>query len=78
DSQEEEIEALIDGEDTMPRPVGGDVGQLNDYFEGAQKYMQFLKQTVEGGFEGIHVAIDCANGAASSLATHVLADLDAD
>ncbi|MCR1286669.1 phosphoglucosamine mutase [Shouchella clausii] len=78
DSQEEEIEALIDGEDTMPRPIGGDVGQLNDYFEGAQKYMQFLKQTVEGGFEGIHVAIDCANGAASSLATHVLADLDAD
>ncbi|GIN13241.1 phosphoglucosamine mutase [Shouchella clausii] len=78
DSQEEEIEALIDGEDTMPRPIGGDIGQLNDYFEGAQKYMQFLKQTVEGGFEGIHVAIDCANGAASSLATHVLADLDAD
>ncbi|PAE87249.1 phosphoglucosamine mutase [Shouchella clausii] len=78
DSQEEEIEALIDGEDTMPRPIGGDVGQLNDYFEGSQKYMQFLKQTVEGGFEGIHVAIDCANGAASSLATHVLADLDAD
>ncbi|PAD14418.1 phosphoglucosamine mutase [Shouchella clausii] len=78
DSQEEEIEALIDGKDTMPRPIGGDVGQLNDYFEGSQKYMQFLKQTVEGGFEGIHVAIDCANGAASSLATHVLADLDAD
>ncbi|AIC92756.1 phosphoglucosamine mutase [Shouchella lehensis] len=78
DAQEEEIEALIDSEDTMPRPIGAALGQINDYFEGAQKYMQFLKQTVQGDFEGIHVAIDCANGSASSLATHVLADLEAD
>lgn len=78
DTQEEEIEALIDGEDTMPRPIGAALGQLNDYYEGAQKYMQFLKQTVDGDFEGIHVAIDCAHGSASSLATHVLADLEAD
>lgn len=78
DSQEEEVEALIEGEDTMPRPTGGALGQLNDYYEGAQKYMQFLKQTVSGDFDGIHVAIDCANGAASTLATHVLADLEAD
>lgn len=78
DAQEAEIESLIDGEDTMPRPIGSALGQINDYFEGAQKYMQFLKQTVEGDFEGIHVAIDCANGSASSLATHVLADLEAD
>ncbi|WP_078393479.1 phosphoglucosamine mutase [Shouchella patagoniensis] len=78
DSQEEEIEALIEGEDTMPRPTGGELGQLNDYYEGAQKYMQFLKQTVSGDFDGVHVAIDCANGAASTLATHVLADLEAD
>ena len=27
---------------------------------------------------GIHVALDCAHGATSSLATHVFADLDAD
>lgn len=79
DEQENEIEALLDlPEDQLPRPVGAELGQVNDYFEGGQKYLQFLKQTVEEDFTGIHVALDCANGATSSLATHLFADLDAD
>lgn len=79
DDQEKEIEDLLDQtEDRLPRPVGGDLGQVNDYFEGGQKYLQFLKQTVDDDFSGIHVALDCAHGATSSLAMHLFADLDAD
>ena len=79
DEQELEIEKLLDEEeDTLPRPVGGELGHLNDYFEGGQKYLQFLKQTVDEDFTGIHVALDCAHGATSSLAMHLFADLDAD
>ncbi|MBZ5752475.1 MULTISPECIES: phosphoglucosamine mutase [Metabacillus] len=79
DEQEFEIESLMDQEeDTLPRPVGKELGQVNDYFEGGQKYLQFLKQTVDEDFTGIHVALDCAHGATSSLATHLFADLDAD
>ena len=79
DKQEQEIEALLDSEeDTLPRPIGKDLGQVNDYFEGGQKYLQYLKQTVDEDFSGIHVALDCAHGATSSLATHLFADLDAD
>ncbi|KOO40394.1 phosphoglucosamine mutase [Priestia koreensis] len=79
DDQELEIEALLDAEtDTLPRPVGKDLGQVNDYFEGGQKYLQFLKQTVDEDFSGIHVALDCAHGATSSLAAHLFADLEAD
>jgi len=79
DDQEEEIEQLMDlEEDTLPRPVGGDLGQVNDYFEGGQKYLSYLKQSVDEEFTGIHVAIDCAHGATSALATHLFADLDAD
>lgn len=79
DEQELEIEELMDREeDTLPRPVGEQLGQVNDYFEGGQKYLQFLKQTVDEDFTGIHVALDCAHGATSSLATHLFADLDAD
>ncbi|WP_062049190.1 phosphoglucosamine mutase [Bacillus sp. JCM 19034] len=78
DQQEEEIERLLDQEDELPRPVGGQLGQTTDYFEGVQKYLQFLKQTVQEDFTGIHVALDCANGAASSLAPHLFADLEAD
>lgn len=79
DEQEEEIEKLMDlPEDTLPRPTGGDLGQVNDYFEGGQKYLSYLKQTVDEEFTGLHVALDCAHGATSSLATHLFADLDAD
>ena len=79
DAQEAEIEALIDAqEDTLPRPIGADLGSVSDYFEGGQKYIQYLKQTVDEEFDGIHVALDCAHGATSSLATHLFADLEAD
>ncbi|MGK0701670.1 phosphoglucosamine mutase [Priestia flexa] len=79
DAQENEIEALIDAsKDELPRPAGKDLGQVNDYFEGGQKYLQYLKQTIDEDFSGLHVALDCAHGATSSLAAHLFADLDAD
>lgn len=79
DDQEYEIEELIDmTDDQLPRPVGADLGQVMDYFEGGQKYLQYLKNTVDEDFSGIHIALDCAHGATSSLATHLFADLDAD
>lgn len=79
DAQEAEIEALLDAEaDTLPRPIGGDIGSVTDYFEGGQKYISYLKQTVDEEFLGIHVALDCAHGATSQLATHLFADLEAD
>lgn len=79
DEQELEIEKLLDVEqDDLPRPTGEHLGQVNDYFEGGQKYLQYLKQTVDEDFSGVHIALDCAHGATSSLAAHLFADLDAD
>ena len=79
DEQEEEFEKMLnDPEDTMPRPTGVDVGSIVEYFEGGHKYIQYLKQSVDEDFTGLHVALDCAHGATSTLATHVFADLDAD
>ena len=79
DDQENEIEDLIEkDEDQLPRPVGADIGSVNDYFEGGQKYLSFLKDTVDNDFEGIQIALDCAHGSTSSLATHLFADLEAD
>lgn len=79
EAQEKEFERLLnEEEDTLPRPTGTDVGSITEYFEGGHKYIQYLKQTVDEDFTGIHVAIDCAHGATSSLATHVFADLEAD
>lgn len=79
DEQEAEIEELMElPEDQLPRPTGAELGYVMDYFEGGQKYLQYLKNSVEEDFSGIHVALDCAHGATSSLASHLFADLDAD
>lgn len=79
DQQEAEIEALLDIEtDDLPRPIGENVGQVNDYLEGGQKYIHFLKETIDNEFDGLHIALDCAHGATSGLASHLFADLEAD
>jgi phosphoglucosamine mutase len=79
DQQEEEIEQLLDAaEDQLPRPTGAKLGIVSDYFEGGQKYLQFLKQTVDEDFSGLHIVLDCAHGSTSSLASHLFADLEAD
>ncbi|WP_164670740.1 phosphoglucosamine mutase [Virgibacillus doumboii] len=78
DEQEDEIEKLMEEEDNLPRPVGADVGVVNDYFEGGQKYLSFLKESIDNDFDDLKIAIDCAHGATSSLATHLFADLEAD
>lgn len=78
DATEQEIEDILDAaEDTLPRPIGKDLGFVSDYYEGAQKYLQMLKQTVEEDFDGLHIALDCAHGATSGLAARLFADLEA-
>lgn len=77
-AQENEIEKLLNEEDTLPRPTGADLGIVNDYFEGGQKYLSFLKDSIDNDFEDMHIALDCAHGSTSSLATHLFADLEAD
>lgn len=78
DEQEEEIERLMDEEDTLPRPVGKDIGVVSNYFEGSQKYLSYLQETVDNDFSGMHIGLDCAHGATSSLAAHLFADLEAE
>ncbi|MGM8216674.1 phosphoglucosamine mutase [Bacillaceae bacterium W0354] len=79
DEQELAIEKLLDQEvDDLPRPTGGEVGQISDYFEGGQKYLQHLKQTIDQDFEGLKIVLDCAHGATTPLASHLFADLEAD
>lgn len=78
DEQELEIEALLDAEeDTLPRPSAEGLGSLVDYPEGLRKYEKFLVSTGVN-LEGMKVALDTANGAASVSARDVFLDLQAD
>jgi len=78
DEQEEEIEQLIGEKDSLPRSEGDQVGTINDYFEGSQKYLSYLKDTIDQDFSGLNIVVDSAHGSTSSLATHLFADLEAE
>lgn len=77
DDRELEIEALLDApEDTLPRPSAQGLGTVMEYPEGLRKYQEFLVSTGVQ-LEGLHVVLDTANGAASTSARQVFADLGA-
>ena len=75
--RELEIEALLDAaEDTLPRPSAQGLGTVMEYPEGLRKYQEFLVSTGVQ-LEGMHVVLDTANGAASTSARQIFADLGA-
>lgn len=79
DAKEEEIEELLEMDtDTLPRPSAEGLGMISEYHEGALKYVQFLEQTIPDDLDGMHVAIDGANGATSAIVSNLFADLGAD
>ena len=77
DDRELEIEALLDAaEDTLPRPSAQGLAPVMEYPEGLRKYQEFLVSTGVQ-LEGMHVVLDTANGAASTSARQIFADLGA-
>lgn len=76
DETEDRIEHILRNEEELPRPTGGEIGRI--YEEPAQEeYIQFLMSTVDERFDGLHVVLDCANGAASAIAPEVFRRLGA-
>lgn len=81
DEYEEEIENIIfSGEIDNLRPTGNSLGKAFRIDDADGRYIEFVKNTIPKGidFEGIKVAIDCANGAAYKITPTVLRELGAD
>ena len=79
DAMEGAIEALLDlNEDPLPRPVGTEIGTVIDDLEGKQKYIAYLKSTVSQPFDGMKIVLDCAHGAAGSVAPQLFVQLGAE
>ena len=77
DAVEESIESQIEAFDQFPKPDGGNVGNLLHRHELAWEYAEHVKQTAHGSLDGMSVVIDCANGAASELASRIFEELGA-
>jgi phosphoglucosamine mutase len=67
DDIEAEIEALVDS-GARSRPTGAGVGRVRDAVDAAERYLSHLLEMVPVDLGGLHVVVDCANGAASSIA----------
>ena len=77
DEEELVIEELLDNPDNLPRPTAGEIGRIEDFQMGSQKYLNFIKGTAGQTFENLKIVIDCANGASSALAPQLFAALEA-
>lgn len=73
------LEDYIDSDiEDIDLACGEDIGRTVDYIGGRNRYIAYLIQTVTKSFEGIKVGLDCANGAAFTIAKPVYDALGAD
>jgi phosphoglucosamine mutase len=76
DEIEDAIEAHL-GEPWEP-PTGAGVGRIRDAEGAAERYIEHLLSTLSGSLEGLRVVVDCANGAAATVAPEVFRRAGAD
>ncbi len=74
----EQIEDYIDGKCDVPLATGEEIGQTIDYMQGRNRYIAHLIASANFSLQGVRVGLDCANGAASSVAKPVFDALGAD
>ena len=67
----EQIESYIDGEFDVPLATGDAIGCTVDYMQGRNRYIAHLIASCGFSMQGVKVGLDCANGAASSVARPV-------
>ena len=77
---EEELGRVLESSPSpASSPVGHGVGMLSDEPEARRGYVDHLVGVLEGrDLTGMRIVVDCANGAASTVAPEVLARLGAD
>jgi phosphoglucosamine mutase len=77
DSVEDRIEALMTGDDTLPRPTEGGIGLVGDSRGLVKEYEAFLVSKAPR-LGGMRIALDCANGATYRVAPAAFAQAGAE
>jgi len=71
DDIEAEIESTVEAGPPRRRPTGERVGRVRRAADAADRYCEHLLNAQSRRLEGVHVVVDCANGAASAIAPRV-------
>ncbi len=78
DAIEEEIEAIIlDGAEPIDHKTGGEVGNRLYSKTAVKDYINHVVSTTDTRFDGMTIALDCANGSASVCAKEIFTALGA-
>jgi phosphoglucosamine mutase len=72
DTQEEEVEALLDA------PPSNEGGQIDELEVAVDSYLDHVLERFGADLDGLRVGVDCANGAYSWIAPRAFAELGAD
>lgn len=75
DEVEDRIEEHL--QDPQLLPIGAEVGHISRMADAEDRYVVHLLSTLHTRLDGIHVVIDCANGAASAISPEVFTDAGA-
>ena len=78
DALENEIERYIDGEITVPYAKADEIGEIFNYHDGLETYIQYVENAIEYRLDGYKIVLDLANGSAVSSAERLFKDLGAD
>ena len=71
------VEEFLDGKTEVPIAERGEIGRTVDYVEGRNRYIGYLISMSRYSFKNKKVGLDCANGAAWSIAKAVFDALGA-
>ncbi|GAA5038094.1 phosphoglucosamine mutase [Microbacterium fluvii] len=75
DVVEQRIEAAMDG--PKLQPTGAGVGRIRRFADAEDRYVVHLLKSLPHRLDGLHVVLDCANGAASGVSPDVFTDAGA-
>lgn len=76
DDLEDRLEALVlDETEALPLATAAELGTVTLATNAMRDYVEHLKTTVPTSLEGLHIAVDCANGSASVTAAALLEEL---
>ncbi len=79
DLLEERIEAIVlDKISAIPAPTGDDIGRILSGYDAEKDYIEHIKSSVMYSLNGMKIALDCANGAASRTAERLFTKLGAE
>lgn len=76
DEVEDAIERCLEAGNFLT-PTGADVGRVSRFADAEDRYLVHLLQSLPNRLEGLHVVLDCANGAASALSPSVFTNAGA-